>query len=171
MRQALATLMAAAALLIAAPALAEPEVRTLPDGAKPPPATIADVAWLTGSWVGEGLGGTAEETYAAPVGGQMVGHFRSAKAGQPAFYEFILLRERDGSLVYGVKHINPDGTMWEEKDGWTEFPLVAVEAGHAFFNGLTFERDGPDRLNVHLRLRKRETGERWIETFRFRRSP
>lgn len=149
---------------------AEPEVRRLEAGQASPPATIAMVSWLAGRWVGEGLGGRAEETYAPPADGQMIGHFRMVRDGKAGFYEFILLRERAGSLVYGVKHFNPDGTAWEEKNRWVEFPLVALEGDRVFFSGLTLERDGPDRMLAHLRLQKRETGERWIETFRFRRA-
>lgn len=168
MRLALALLAAAAT---AAPANAQPpEVRSLAAGQASPPATIAALAWLEGRWVGEGLGGVSEEAYAPPVDGQMVGYFRQVKDGKPQFYEFMLLRERSGSLVYSLKHFNPDGSAWEEKERWTEFALVAVERDKVFFSGLTFERDGPDRMLVHLRLQKRETGERWIETFRYRRT-
>ncbi|WP_374469274.1 DUF6265 family protein [Phenylobacterium sp.] len=158
-------------LLLAAPALAQPDVRTLADGQASPPAGIQAVAWLAGRWVGEGLGGEAEETYAPPADGQMIGHFRHTKDGKAVFYEFLLIRERGGSLVYGVKHFNPDATAWEEKDRWTEFPLVAVEDGRVVFDGLTYERDGADRLLVHLSLRNGKTGARRIETFRFRRAP
>lgn len=159
------------ALFMALPAAAaEPQVRTLAPGQASPPATISAVAWLEGRWVGEGLGGTSEEAYAPAADGQMIGHFRQVRDGKPVFYEFVLVRERAGSLVYAVKHFNPDATAWEEKDRWVEFPLVAVEEGRVFFSGLTFERDGPDAMRAHLNLQRKDTGERWTETFRYRRA-
>ncbi len=38
-----------------------PNTLTLAEGAPRPAARIADVAWLTGRWTGEGLGGQSEE--------------------------------------------------------------------------------------------------------------
>jgi hypothetical protein len=148
---------------------AEPDVRALKDGQRSPPATIEAVRWLEGRWRGEGLGGQVEESYASAAGGGLAGHFQLARAGKPAFYEFVLIRERDGSLVYQVKHFGPDGRAWEERDRWIEFPLVAVEGDRVFFSGLTLERSGADAFQAHLRMQDRATGRRWIETFRFRR--
>ena len=159
----------AAAALFAPAAFAQPQVRTLEPGQASPPASIAAVAWLEGRWQGEGLGGRTEETYAGPSGGQMIGHFRLERDGRPVFYEFMQVREHQGSLVYRLKHFNADGTPWEEKDRWVEFPLVAVEADTAYFSGMTFRRVGRDGLEVALSLRDRATGRKWTETFRFRR--
>ncbi len=65
----------------------------------PPPATaeavprasLADLAWLAGRWVGEGLGGIAEEVWLPESGGAMLGTFRSLQGGQVAFYEILTL--------------------------------------------------------------------------------
>src|SRR5690606_30910946 len=97
MRRSLVVTISALAVLLPT-SLAAQEVRHLAAGQAPGAATIADVAWLEGRWVGEGLGGAAEETYSPPAGGAMIGAFRSLKAdGQPNFYEFVLLAEREGS--------------------------------------------------------------------------
>lgn len=147
------------------------EVRTLEPGQASPPARIAEAAWLEGRWFGEGLGGQVEDNYSAPADGQIVGYFRLLKDGKAGFYEFLTIAEREGSLVYRLKHFNPDGSAWEDKERWIEFPLVAAEEGKLFFNGLTLERTGPDTLSAHLRLQDRATGRRWVETFRYKRAP
>src|SRR5688572_27278838 len=78
-------------------------------------ATIEDAAWLAGRWVGEGFGGQMEETWAPPVGGQMVGHFRYWRDGQPQIYEIMLMDVVEGGVRLRVKHFNPDFTGWEER--------------------------------------------------------
>lgn len=40
-----------------------PHTFKLAAGAKPPPATLADMAWLAGQWVGSAFGGEAEEIW------------------------------------------------------------------------------------------------------------
>lgn len=158
------------ATLLPAVALAAPDVRMLVPGQASPAATLAQVAWLEGRWVGEGLGGTAEETYSGPADGAMVGAFRSIRNGKAFFYEFMVLAERNGSLVYRLKHYWPDGRPWEDKDQWVEFPLVALANDRLFFDGCTFERTGPDAMQVHVRIEERATGKTRIETFTYRRA-
>lgn len=106
--------------------------------------TIQDAAWLEGRWVGEGFGGQLEEIWMAPVGGQMVGHFRMIQDGRPAFYEFLLIEEHEGGLRYRVKHFNPDMVGWEEKDGFHEFPWVSASDGELRFGGLILRRIDAD---------------------------
>ena len=103
--------------------------------------------------MGEGLGGVSEEVIAPPMAGQMMGMFRQTKAdGSLMFYEFYQFTEEAGSLVLRIKHFNPDFTGWEEKDGYVEFPLVAVEAGAVYFSGLTFALDGENGLRAAVMI-------------------
>lgn len=91
------SLLAAASLAAAFPAAA-------------PAATIADAAWIAGRWVGAGLGGQIEETWAPAAGGQMVGHFQLVKDGKPALYELMMLDAAPTGLRLRVKHFNADFT-------------------------------------------------------------
>ncbi len=117
--------------------------------------TIEDAAWLSGRWVGEGLGGSVEETWAPAAGGQMVGHFQLVKAGKPVFYEIMLLDSQPGGLRLRVKHFNPDFTGWEDKAVWHSFEPVAAEPDRLRFKGLELARDG-DRLMVTVTLRGKD---------------
>ena len=117
-------------------------------------ATIDDAKWLTGRWVGEGLGGQIEESWAPAAGGQMIGHFQLVKDGKPAFYEILLLDAQPAGLRLRVKHFNPDFTAWEDKAVWHSFEPVSAAPDLIKFKGLTFARTGDDLLiNVTLKAK------------------
>lgn len=131
--------------------------------------TIDDAAWLSGRWVGEGLGGELEEVWSPPVGGQMVGHFRLVREGAPVFYEIMLIDVVEGGVRMRVKHFNPDFVGWEEKDRWVTFEPVSVSENELVFSSLSIQRDGPDDMVMRLRIRYAD-GPR-EEVLRFRRAP
>ncbi|HYD89652.1 MAG TPA: DUF6265 family protein [Vitreimonas sp.] len=116
-------------------------------------ATIEDAAWLAGRWVGEGLGGQLEETWAPPAGGQMVGHFRLIRDGAPAFYEIMLMEVTDRGVRMRVKHFNPDFVGWEERDGWHAFEPVAANEDALEFEGLSIRRVGENDVEISLQIR------------------
>lgn len=132
-------------------------------------ATIDDAAWLAGRWVGTGFGGQMEETWTPPVGGQMVGHFRYWREGQPQFYEFMMLDVAEGGVRMRVKHFNPDMVGWEEKDGWITFEPVSVGPEALLFNGLEIRREGADRVVMIIRFRRGDAVEE--EVLCFQRAP
>lgn len=149
--------LAALAALAGGPGL---EVRTLAEGAASPPAKIEDVAWLEGRWIGEGLGACAEESLSPPVAREIMGKFRQLNAdGTVRFYEFYTIAERNGSLLWRIKHFSPDLEGWEEKDKSTEFSLVAIEGKTAYFDGLTYARTGKNTLRAAVAIEGKGTAE------------
>jgi hypothetical protein len=131
-----------------------PNTFRLPDGAARPAATVADLAWLSGTWVGEAFGGQIDEVWSPPAGGSMVGYFRLVQDGKPVFYELLTLLEVDGSVEMRLKHANPDMTGWEEKADFVTFKLIKHDETGAYFSGLTFRRTGPDTMDGYLALRQ-----------------
>ena len=146
-----------------------PNTLKLAEGAPRPAARVGDLAWLEGRWTGEGLGGRIEETWSSPDGGAMVGYFRLVKDGKPVFYEIMTLIEIEGSVEMRLKHVNPDMTGWEEKNGFVTFKLVKHDATGAYFSGLTFRRVNPDLMESYLALRNRADGTVREEKFVYRR--
>ena len=146
-----------------------PNTTRLAAGDPRPAARVADLAWLAGKWHGEGLGGTVDEVWSEPAGGAMVGYFRLVRDGKPVFYEILTLMESEGSVEMRLKHVNPDMTGWEEKNGFLTFRLVRQDKTGAWFEGLTFRRAGDDRIDGFLALRDRTTGQVREERFVYRR--
>jgi hypothetical protein len=118
-----------------------------------PTASIGDVAWLAGQWAGEGLGGSIEETWNPPSGGTMLGSFKLVHGDEPSIYELELLIEVEGSLQWRVKHFDSSFHAWEDKEEFVMFPLVKIEPGAAYFDGLTVRRVGDDALAIFLAMR------------------
>jgi hypothetical protein len=160
----------AALALAAAPSLAAQETRIAPPDHAPPPATIAEAAWLVGDWVGTGIAGAqATEVWLPPTGPTMVGVFVQEKPdGTILFTEHMYLTEDAGSLMVKLKHFNPDLTAWEEKDGMVRFRLLSIEPCAAYFASLTFRCEGDDGLLVAVRMRS-EGDEVNELLFRFKR--
>ena len=159
----------ATVLLLFSTSAAAQETRQGVPGTPPPPARVADLAWLAGVWEGEGLTGPAREVYSPPIGGQMTGHFIQTRGDGIWFFEIVSIAEVNGSLEYRLKHFNADLTGWEEKDEVQRFPLVAVEGGAWFFDGLTIRRDGEDGMVGAVRIGN-DDGTSSEAVFRYRRA-
>lgn len=136
-------------------------------GEKSPPATLADMAWLTGHWTGEAFGGTNEELWTAAAGKDMSGMYRLLKGGKTIFYELMLVTEVNGSLEFRLKHFNADLTGWEEKAEVVSFPLVAKRDGAMLFQSMSFHPDG-DKLTVYLAVEHKDKPVEEV-TFSYRR--
>jgi hypothetical protein len=166
--------LAFALLLIASSSLAEEAMTAntlrLSADQKPPAATIADMAWYAGRWTGTGLGGWTEEIWSPPRDGTMMGMYRMVKDGKPIFYELLLIAEENGSLAIKLKHFHADLRGWEERDASLRFPLVAKRDGRIYFDGMTFERVGTDRVKVYLAIEHKDGSVR-EEVFEYSRTP
>lgn len=131
--------------------------------------TIDAAAWLAGRWVGEGFGGQMEETWAPPVGGQMVGHFRYWRDDEPQFYEFMMMDVVDGGVRMRVKHFNPDMVGWEDKGEWVTFEPISAGPDALIFNGLEIRRESPDRVVMTIQIRRGDVVS--ADVLRFQRAP
>lgn len=118
---------------------------------KAPEFDINDYAWLSGSWTGDGFGGTSEEIWSKPsADGTMMGTYRHHKAdGSLNFYEFMVLDKTGLKL----KHFTPDLVGWETKEDFVTFEMVSFDKNRIELKGLVFERKGEDSMEIRLRLK------------------
>jgi hypothetical protein len=131
----------------------------------PAKATIAQLAWLAGTWAGGGGPVTVEERWTPAAGGAMLAVSRTVKGGQMVAFEYLRIVERNGGLVYVAQ---PNGQPP------TEFTLTMVSAESA-----TFENPAHDfpkmiryarRADGTLEARVSDGGQNG-ETFVFRKVP
>ncbi len=105
-------------------------------------ATINDLAWLAGPWVGtRGESGTTtiEERWSPPLGGSMLGVSRTVSKGNLRSFEFLRIVERDSGLVYIAQ---PGG------GAATEFVLTEFDSTKAIFDNP--RHDYPKRIKYEL---------------------
>ncbi len=139
-----------AALALAGTAAAQEstvETRLGEKGFESPPATLDQLDWLVGQWVGDGIrGAPAMESWLPPTGSTMVGTFvQETPDGAIMFTEHLYLMQENGTLALRLKHFNADLTGWEEKDDMLTFRLVAIEPCAVYFNALTLRCADPER--------------------------
>lgn len=137
-------------------------------GVDSPNASIEELAWLEGHWAADALGGTAEEIWAAPKAGAMMGMFRAERNGEISFYEFFTIREIDGSLLLQIKHFQRDMVGWEDKDETVDFPLVKLQDKTVWFDGLTMNMIDENQMTVYVRSENQDGSQREL-TFPYRR--
>ena len=131
--------------------------------ANSPKATLADVAWISGSWKGSAFGGTVEEHWSAPSGDSMMATFKLLNNGKVAFYEIEIIREVHASLILQLKHFNNELKGWESKDETVDFPLVKITDKAVYFDGMTFESITANEMNVYVLLGQKDGSKKEIK--------
>lgn len=143
------------ALLLALPLLATTAQAAEPAAPAPVASvTVADLAWMAGTWTGEAEGSFVEEQWSAPAGGVMMGMYREVVGGKIGMYEFLALEPGPEGPILWLRHFNPGLVGWEDKEGAVAFHLVASKPGEAAFDNrdpkkparLIYRREGEDRL-------------------------
>lgn len=72
-----------------------------------PPATVAQLDWMTGTWAAEMAPGTVlEENWVRSKAGSMGALVRMTGAEGISMWEMITIEERDGSLVMSLQQWN-----------------------------------------------------------------
>lgn len=105
------------------------------DTAASTPASLAQIAWLAGSWRGESEGTHQEEHWLAPDGGLMLGLHRDVSAKGRASFEYLRIEQHADGVVYQA---SPGGAPP------TPFRLTEATATRAVFSNP--EHDFPKRI-------------------------
>lgn len=113
-------------------------------GAEAGSPTLADVAFLEGSWRGGDKDLAFEEIWSGPEAGVMTGMARGARAGALAVLEYIVLSQEDGAVLLRFHHYKADFSAWEED------PIVLRLVDHAKGDA-TFRNDDPQAEVQSLR--------------------
>jgi hypothetical protein len=94
--------------------------RSQPAGGPSPPVpvsdsrmTLADLSWLAGSWQGAWGPRLAEQIWAAPKAGVMLGTFQLVENNKTLVLELITLVDQPDGMKYGLRHFTPSLVAWE----------------------------------------------------------
>lgn len=122
-------------------------------------------AWLSGTWTGDGFGGTSEEMWSQPSeDGTMMGTYRHHKGdGSLNFYEFMIF----DSTGLRLKHFNPDMKGWESKEDFVHFKMIETTENKIVLEGLIFERKSDMKMEIKLDLK--DGDKKWTEVFKMTR--
>jgi hypothetical protein len=111
---------------------------------EPEPGALAELAFLSGAWIGQTEGGaTVEEHWTQVAAGSMLGLGRTTKGGKTTFFEHLRIEERaDGSLVYVAQPLGKPATEFKRapqashdlvfenpKHDWPKKISYAIEGG------------------------------------------
>ena len=127
---------------------------SLKEGTESPVASLNDVSWISGHWIGKAFGGTVEEIWSPPMGDSMMFVFRLVKDDKVGFYEIGHIKEVGKSLILQLKHFNRDLSGWEEKDETVDFKLVRLEEHKVYFDNFTFEKIDENSINLYVVIRE-----------------
>lgn len=115
------------------------------DAPPPVPATLADVSFMAGRWVG-GEPDLSEEMWSAPEGDSMMGMWRHVAKGRTGIFEFLTLTQEGPSVVLRIRHFDPKLVGREDKERAVELPLVVKGPREAVFEGAEYGANGTVRL-------------------------
>ena len=121
-------------------------------------ATVNDLAWLAGRWVGERGQDQVEEHWSGVAGQSLMGMFRWLHEGQVRFYELLVVEPEVEGVVLRIKHFDPGLKGWEEKNEVVEFDLVQLTGQEAVFLKrlgdeplwMLYRREGEDELVTYF---------------------
>lgn len=115
-----------------------------------PAATLDQVSWIQGHYIGEAFGGQTEEIWSPPSGDSMMFVFKLTVDEKTVFYEVGGIRQIDDTLLMQLKHFGNDFKGWEEKDDTVDFKLVKIEKDIVYFDGMTFEKVNDNEINIYV---------------------
>lgn len=124
---------------------------------------LENISWISGNWKSEAFGGLTEENWSKPSGGSMMATFKLINDGKVSFYEIIIIREVNKTLILQLKHFNNDLKGWETKDETIDFPLKEITANKVIFEGMTFEKVSDNEMNIYVDIEDKGK----VETIKF----
>lgn len=100
-----------------------------------PPATIADLSWMTGNWAGQLGPNQLEENWIGGEGGSIAAMVRMTGNDATSMFEMITIEEVDGSLVLHIQQWNPG--MESRTEGPQEMELVEISENSVKFKAVS----------------------------------
>jgi len=100
-----------------------------------PPATVADLSWMTGNWAGALGPNQLEENWIAGEGGSIAAMVRMTGNDATSMFEMITIEEVDGSLVLHIQQWDPG--MAPRTEGAQEMKLEEIGENSVKFKAVS----------------------------------
>ena len=122
-------------------------------------ASLADLAWMSGQWLGSIDGSRSEEVWTAPAGDSMLGMWRLVSPdGKSQVLELLTITDEAEGPVLRLRHFSRTLVAREDKDKAVSVPLKSWGSREAVFEGqgtngtlrLTYRAPTADTLTVLL---------------------
>ena len=138
-------------------------------------ATVDQLSWVAGPWRGTLNDRTIEQHWMTPLGGSLVGMYRSIRDNRVTLYEILAMEQQGDEVFLRIKHFAPGAGLvsQEAKDQSADHVLVKLEDRTAVFQGraggnrVTFNSPDQDTLNITVE-RQRE-GKAVATEFKYKR--
>ena len=124
--------------------------------------SVADLAWMTGSWIGPFGEQTLEENWSQPAGGTIACLVRITANDQTNMVELILIEEVDDSLLFRVRQWLPGFVPRRPEpqimtlDQLSDRSVSFDGTGDSDFEHLTYSRPSEDVFQIDVVPRQGE---------------
>lgn len=127
----------------------------------PEPGPLAELAFLSGAWVGQTAdGATVEEHWTHAAAGSLLGAGRTSKGGKTTFFEHLRIEERpDGSIVYVAQPLGKPPTEFKRAPQ-TSHDLVFENPKHDWPKKISYRVEA-GKLRVRVEGGPKQPVEEW----------
>lgn len=126
-------------------------------------ASLDDLAWMTGYWVGEG----SEEFWTAPAGGMLVGIHRDVFPNGKSFFEYLRIEADSAGIVYQASPRGSEPVPFRLKS-WSKQRVSFENLRHDYPHRIIYWLDADGAL--HSRVEGMRQGKRRSSEWAWRRS-
>ena len=105
-------------------------------------ASLNDVAFMQGHWLGTFNGGPIEAFWVAPAGDNLTGFMRMMKDNKVTMYEMLIFEQTEKGPIVLVKHFKPGLISVEEKEVSDRYNFIESKKDWALFE----KQDGSIRI-------------------------
>ena len=127
-------------------------------------ASLADVAFMKGHWLGTFNGGPIEAFWAAPAGDNLTGFMRMMRDNKVTMYEMLVFEQTEQGPIVLVKHFKPGLIAVEEKEISDRYRFIESKKTKLFLRNKTaqFGLSMKNALKINwlfsVEVKKKENG-------------
>lgn len=117
--------------------------------AQAPSASIDRLDWIAGCWSRTSAETHVEEHWMAPAGGTMLGMARTVRSGKTTEYEFLQIRDVNGTLAYVARPSGQAEATFPLKT-LTAREIVFEDPAHDFPQRVIYRRNDDGSLTARI---------------------